>query len=638
MLNLCVIIYLTKGLVELSKKETFSIAFSEDNKKEVFFIDKIININPNLIELNSRRYKNFILYRTKDLNLEYNIDDKKFFIATDDYFSNIEYDKNKPSTEKVIFDFFYNFEEKQDFFIKLLSRASKYRYRDEYGKYIEMLQKPTQDYSIDDIVILISLLSRRLQEDNQGPITVMAEEKLRPSKILENKELSKFIRDSVVLLKSFNNMINSPEYLMLFNNYQNTLSIPLMDFADNEIEKFPIEEINMVRRPKRKKRRVVPNIHYRPNYLHRFFLKILNELNYGTTSEVIERIHEAFPQTKGISFYDFYRKGVDLTVLGLVLDLYYKYEFDDIVNIIKKIHEPEKIDYFNTVAKNFLAIEDIIEQRVEFETYISIFGKYMVSNINQHFKFNRSQKNTNFNNNNLSIVSDMHFSKDISNFNKELFSANFNIIAGDFYDYGSFSHYNHESSLDIKGVGVLGNHDVVFSADFKNIQEEIDANYKKSIETLNKYFPNIKILNNEVYYYNGFAFVGITMFVDEDEDRNRYFFIDKDWGSYFKEDYISITKRLLDSVDPNVPIILISHSPFREYSLSKNKGLGIYSNHLLEKYNNIVLYVHGHGHRYGIIKEQNNTLCVTNPIADRLHKIGGISFKWDDLRLSFKQA
>lgn len=620
----------------MDKKETFSIAFSDDNKKEVLFIEEMININPNLIELNSRRYKNFILYRTKDLNLEYNINDKKFFIATEDYFSNIEYDKNKPSTEKVIFDFFYNFEEKKDFFVKLLSRTSKYRYRDEYDKYIEMLQNPAQEYSVDDIIILISLLSRRLQEDNQGPITVMVEEKLRPGKILENKELTKFIRDSVVLLKSFNNMINSSDYSTLFNNYKNILSIPLTDFIDNEIESFPIEEINMLRRPKRKKRRMMPNIHYRPNYLHRFFIKILNELDYSAGSEVIERIHETFPQTKGNSISDFYRRGVDLTIIGLVLNLYYEFEFDDIVNVIKRIYEPNKNDYFNTVARNFLNIEDVIEQRIEFETYMSVFGKYILSNVHHHLNFHSSEDKTDYNDNDLSIVSDMHFTNNLSDFNKELFSKNFNIIAGDFYEFGEFNNLNDNDKINIKGVGVLGNHDVNFSVDFRNIQEEIDNDYKDSIEALNRHFPNIKILNDEVYYHNGFAFVGITMFVDEDQYKNRYFFINKDLGLFFKEDYINTTKRLLDSIDPNTPIILISHSPFREYSLSKNRGLGIYSNHILEKYNNIVLYVHGHGHRYGIIKEQNNILCATNPIADRLHKIGGISFNWDDLRLKFK--
>ncbi|MFA7561753.1 MAG: hypothetical protein WCY80_06600, partial [Candidatus Izemoplasmatales bacterium] len=162
--------------------------------------------------------------------------------------------------------------------------------------------------------------------------------------------------------------------------------------------------------------------------------------------------------------------------------------------------------------------------------------------------------------------------------------------------------------------------------------KEIKTGYKKSISNLNMVFPGIKILNNEILYMNGVAFVGLTMVTDENSKGKRSFFANEELGSLFiSEDYIGQAKLLLDSIDSTVPVVVISHSPFKEYAVCKNKKIGIYSEQIFANYPNVKVYVHGHGHSRQNSKIIDNVLCITNPIVNNIYNDSKYSCNWNDI-------
>jgi hypothetical protein len=145
-------------------------------------------------------------------------------------------------------------------------------------------------------------------------------------------------------------------------------------------------------------------------------------------------------------------------------------------------------------------------------------------------------------------------------------------------------------------------------------------------------FPNVKILNNEVFYKNGIAFVGLTMVTDEIMPGKRSFFANEDLGKLFlKENYLSQAKSLLDSVGPDIPIVVISHSPFKEYAVCKNKDIGIFSDKIFAQYPNVKVYIHGHGHSGQNSRIVDNVLCITNPIMNNIYSDSIFSCYWKDL-------
>ena len=288
--------------------------------------------------------------------------------------------------------------------------------------------------------------------------------------------------------------------------------------------------------------------------------------------------------------------------------------------------------YYRKIAESILSLDSESKQKEEFYKLLLIYENHIAFEI-KRFNLSRSDNvYSEFNEDEISISSDMHFNnmKDIA---KENFSKNFNIIAGDFYN-----NLYHRSGVkitensDVVGIGVLGNHDVSWTDTINDIKREIKTNYRESISNLNIVFPNVKILNNEVFYKNGIAFVGLTMVTDEIIPGKLSFFANENLGELFlKEDYLGQAKSLLDSIDPSIPIVVISHSPFKEYAVCKNKGIGIYSNKIFAQYPNVKVYIHGHGHSRQNSQIIDNILCITNPIVRNIYTDSTFSLKWNDI-------
>ena len=102
----------------------------------------------------------------------------------------------------------------------------------------------------------------------------------------------------------------------------------------------------------------------------------------------------------------------------------------------------------------------------------------------------------------------------------------------------------------------------------------------------------------------------MTLLYDE-HDGIRTFFANEDWGKMFSHDnYIERAKSLLNKVDKSVPIIFITHAPFKEYAVSLNKSIGVPSNWIFNDYPNVKVYIHGHGHSKSMKKKNQKTYCV----------------------------
>lgn len=170
-------------------------------------------------------------------------------------------------------------------------------------------------------------------------------------------------------------------------------------------------------------------------------------------------------------------------------------------------------------------------------------------------------------------------------------------------------------NIDIKGIGVLGNHDIYSTGNLIiDTKGEVVSNYSKSIKDLNIKFPNVKILNDEVFYHDGVAYIGLTIVYDIVDDQ-RKFFGDMILGNLFnKDNYIEKTIKLLESVPKDTPIVVMSHSPFKEYSAYSNKNIGVPSNWIFRNYPNVKVYIHGHGHSKHEEEYIEGILCITNPI------------------------
>jgi hypothetical protein len=323
----------------------------------------------------------------------------------------------------------------------------------------------------------------------------------------------------------------------------------------------------------------------------------------------------------------------DFIILAKIKSILSYKKFSTLMRIIEKkiFGISTKRTYYRVVAEHLISQDIEAKQKEEFYKLLSIYENHIAIEIKSYLLSKTGNLNSEFNSDEISIQSDMHFN-DMKGIDKENFSRNFNIIAGDFYN-NSFHRAGAKitDKSDMIGIGVLGNHDVSWIDNINDIKREISTNYRKSIENLNMVFPNVRILNNEVFYKNGIAFVGLTMVTDEIMPGKRSFFANEDLGKLFlKENYLSQAKSLLDSVGPDIPIVVISHSPFKEYAVCKNKDIGIFSDKIFAQYPNVKVYIHGHGHSGLNSQIIDNILCITNPIMNNIYSDSIFSGYWKD--------
>lgn len=212
--------------------------------------------------------------------------------------------------------------------------------------------------------------------------------------------------------------------------------------------------------------------------------------------------------------------------------------------------------------------------------------------------------------NKINVVSDIHSFDGSIPFE----NTNFNIIAGDISD-------SKVSDISINGIAVIGNHELSdlvpkeseFMGNFKEFKNfewfrrlQNDPNeawpllpvgnhkfYKIIKEKMSTCYPNMIILNNESYIYEGIKYIGITIPVAlvkrKDEVQN---FIFDTLTRIIKDDY-------------QTPIVIVSHAPlFNELSFlsqksaSYNKNYGCSNKELYELFEkaNIIGAIHGHHH------------------------------------------
>ncbi|MGE4572237.1 MAG: metallophosphoesterase [Candidatus Izemoplasmatales bacterium] len=591
-----------------------------------------IKKNEKLRKLNARRTRNFIVYNNNIIDLVYDAYEERLMFVSKIPFSNIEHDTNRKFTEEICIDLLLDYSNKKQKFIKLLSKPYDVRYVQAYKKYIDILNGDI-DYNEQDIILMISILGRLNQEKQMGPISVKKDYKLNPKEIAKHITLQNYIVSCLSTIKEYANIYlsNKKELSKLgnigFNGKLNKTEItpshiPLLSYSDKNNMQVQISQ---------------PEIKgdvYSPNYIESFFKKITDLSEFNSLPILFDDYKDILAELTNYSGR--YKGNVkpDFIVLAKIKSILTYKNFGLLIQIIKKkIYEiTKRKTYYKLVSEHILSLNDETEQKEEFYKLLFIYEKFIASEIQRFMLSKTYNLNSEFNDDEISILSDMHFN-DLNGIDLENFSRNFNIVAGDFYNnlYHRAGIEVNEKS-DIIGIGVLGNHDVNWIKDIDEIKKEVETNYKKSITNLNRVFPNIKILNNEVFYKNGVAFVGLTIVSDEIEPGKRSFFANENLGELFMgENYFEITKSLLDSVKPDIPIVVISHSPFKEYAVCKNKDIGVFSNHIFTEYPNVKVYIHGHGHSKQKSEIIEGILCITNPIVNNIYTDSKYSFKWSEL-------
>ncbi|WP_423363054.1 metallophosphoesterase [Mycoplasma sp. P36-A1] len=225
------------------------------------------------------------------------------------------------------------------------------------------------------------------------------------------------------------------------------------------------------------------------------------------------------------------------------------------------------------------------------------------------------------NDNLINVISDIH------NNGSELAikNKNFNILVGDISE-------NKIIDNDIKGIYVMGNHDIKDAVLNNSLKDEkkylefkkfswfntfvldpesywyllpVGDNHfyevvKQDIETR---FSKIKVLNNESFDYQGIRYIGLTIPIVLKERKKQL------------QDFIFNTlKRLL--VDQNIPTVIVSHAPLFNELSNLNPSAKAYKKEnncsderilkLFEEYN-IIGAIHGHHHipaSQGIVKKK----------------------------------
>lgn len=188
------------------------------------------------------------------------------------------------------------------------------------------------------------------------------------------------------------------------------------------------------------------------------------------------------------------------------------------------------------------------------------------SEIAQYFDIVHPNKTDNL----INVVSDIHSTMA----NIPLESPNFNIIAGDLVD--GLSEVTVQNQ-DLKGIAVIGNHDIVrcakaigdsFSDELlEALTSTTDIDYsvikvddKKLYTTCKKYlesqFENLVFLNNESYEFQGVRYIGLSLPVSYVKER------------YLVQTILAKTLKKLLGKDKEMPTVIVSHAPlFNELNL-----------------------------------------------------------------------
>lgn len=188
------------------------------------------------------------------------------------------------------------------------------------------------------------------------------------------------------------------------------------------------------------------------------------------------------------------------------------------------------------------------------------------SEIAQYFDIVHPNKTDNL----INVVSDIHSTMA----SIPLESPNFNIIAGDLVD--GLSEVTVQNQ-DLKGISVIGNHDIVrcakaigdsFSDELlKALTSTTDIDYsaikvddKKLYTTCKKYlesqFENLVFLNNESYEFQGVRYIGLSLPVSYVKER------------YLVQTILAKTLKKLLGKDKEMPTVIVSHAPlFNELNL-----------------------------------------------------------------------
>ena len=188
------------------------------------------------------------------------------------------------------------------------------------------------------------------------------------------------------------------------------------------------------------------------------------------------------------------------------------------------------------------------------------------SEIAQYFDIVHPNKTDNL----INVVSDIHSTMA----NIPLESPNFNIIAGDLVD-GLLEVT--VQNQDLKGIAVIGNHDIVrcakaigdsFSDELlEALTSTTDIDYsvikvddKKLYTTCKKYlesqFENLVFLNNESYEFQGVRYIGLSLPVSYVKER------------YLVQTILAKTLKKLLGKDKEMPTVIVSHAPlFNELNL-----------------------------------------------------------------------
>ncbi len=577
-----------------------------DNNDPIY---KYVSKNPTLMMINKQRIRNITVFDNENHEVIYDLYTKDVSLRPKIHFSDIEHDTNRKFVENVVLNIMYNFNNKKEHYLKLLLNKPR-KYKDQ----IEIIKGEKQPTDTD-ILVLISLLGRLEQENQMGPITVRRKEKLNPELIVNHNSNINYIRETIKTFSEYQNTISTNNDLIkLIPNYNFNL---INDHVSNSQLLLPImQETQIKTRTKTKvSTNIIKGTVESPNYLLSFFKKFVEYHEFKdiiplyNSNETLSELIEYSKRFRGNpNEQDF---AISAKTRSILKTADKKQIFDAIIEVFKTSRTNT---YSKRVSNHILSqegkvLKELLKLFLIFENSVQEEKQRYMDEMSEYFggKYNDSY---------MSVASDMHLNN-LERFQKSNFSKNFNIVAGDFID--NLFHRGGvelEGVVKIPGVGVIGNHDILLqSKPTQDLKKEIKTNFKDSIKNLAKLFPDIKILNDEIIYKNGYAIIGMTLFYDQNKGQ-KTFFANSEWGQLFNsDDYIMRAKSLLNKVDKNTPIIFVSHSPFKEYSVAKNKEIGVPSNYIFRNYPNVKVYVHGHGHSTTNIKKIENVLCISNPIV-----------------------
>lgn len=215
------------------------------------------------------------------------------------------------------------------------------------------------------------------------------------------------------------------------------------------------------------------------------------------------------------------------------------------------------------------------------------------------------------NNHQINVLSDIH----TMNGQLPFSNSNFNILVGDISD-------SRASNLEIKGIYVIGNHDLSDSLSLPEIRQDEkwdqyrenqwfndliedpseawpklptgDNDFYKLIEeNIASRFPKMNILNNDAMVHQGVRYIGLTIPVALVKRKEKV------------QSYILKSLNRLLSDNTKIPTVIVSHAPlFNELSMLPSKSQSYNKDNFCEnlgieelfKQYNIIGAIHGHHH------------------------------------------